>query len=60
MKRIETGCIATFIIGMLWMALAVIYGTEPADTIHSVAQGAGIAVAGMAFASAARWWDQRK
>ena len=60
MSSIETGSLATAVIGVIWIALAVIYGTDQADTVHNVLLGAAIAAVGMTTAIAARWWENRE
>lgn len=58
MTSIQVGGITTAFLGILWALLAVLnLGTD--DAMHDVMIGAGVAIAGMATAIAATWWENR-
>jgi hypothetical protein len=61
MSSITVGAAVTAIIGLLWIALAVIYHTgDTVNTVDNVTVGVSVAMAGLLTGIAARWWENRE
>lgn len=57
---VRAGAVATALIGVIWMAVALMYCTDLADLLHQFTTGAAVAITGTTIHLIVNWIEHRR